>query len=71
VGVATGPLSVGLGGSDHLVYDIWGPTVSEAYLLARSAPPGSVLVAEGTRQRLPAEASSPSATTTTSSGGTG
>jgi class 3 adenylate cyclase len=55
IGIASGPINVGLGGSSHLVYDIWGHTVTEAYLLARQASPAMVLLAAGTVERLPAE----------------
>jgi class 3 adenylate cyclase len=54
-GVATGRVDVGLGGASRLVYDIWGPTVTEAYATARSAEPGTVRVTATTATLLPAE----------------
>ena len=57
VGVATGPISAGLAGSDHLMYDAWGPTVAQASRLARMAPPGTILVSEAVMQQLPADIS--------------
>jgi class 3 adenylate cyclase len=53
VGVATGPISAGLAGSDHLIYDAWGPTVAQAGRLARMAPPNTVLVSEKVMRQLP------------------
>jgi class 3 adenylate cyclase len=53
VGVSTGPVSAGLAGSEHLIYDAWGPTVAEAGRLARMAPPGTILVSEAVVQQLP------------------
>jgi class 3 adenylate cyclase len=44
VGVATGPVTVGLAGASRLLYDLWGETVSTAHYLARTARPGQVLV---------------------------
>jgi class 3 adenylate cyclase len=55
VGVATGPVSAGLAGSGRLVFDAWGPTVSAAYLLARTALPGMILVSGAVAQQLPAD----------------
>jgi class 3 adenylate cyclase len=55
VGVATGPVSAGLAGSGRLVFDAWGPTVSTAYLLARTAPPGTILVSGAAARQLPAD----------------
>lgn len=57
VGVATGPVSAGLAGSDQLMYDAWGPTVTEASLLARSAPPGTILVSDAVVKQLPTDIS--------------
>ena len=54
VGISTGPVSAGLAGSEHLMYDAWGPTVAEAGRLARMAPPGTILVSEAVMQQLPA-----------------
>jgi class 3 adenylate cyclase len=53
VGVSTGPVSAGLAGSEHLIYDAWGPTVAEAGRLARIAPPGTILVSEAVVAQLP------------------
>ena len=57
VGVATGPISAGLAGSDHLIYDAWGPTVTQASHLARMAPPATILISEAVMEQLPAEVS--------------
>ena len=57
VGVATGPVSAGLAGSDHLMYDAWGPTVTEAGLLARTAKPGTILVSRAVVKQLPTDIS--------------
>jgi class 3 adenylate cyclase len=54
-GIKSGAATVGLGGSTRLVYDLWGDTVDEALYLARSARPGQILVADTTRQMLPAD----------------
>lgn len=55
VGVASGSVFVGMAGRDHLIYDVWGPTVSSAHTLARSASAGSVVLTDATRTRLPAD----------------
>jgi class 3 adenylate cyclase len=57
VGIATGPISAGLAGSDHLMYDAWGPTVAEAGRLARLAPAGAILVSEVVVRQLPTDIS--------------
>jgi class 3 adenylate cyclase len=57
VGVATGPISAGLAGSDHLMYDAWGPTVAQASRLARMAPPDTILVSDAVMRQLPADIS--------------
>jgi class 3 adenylate cyclase len=54
-GICTGPVMVGMSGGARLVYDVWGPTVTTAHLLARSAHQGEILLAEATRDRLPEE----------------
>ena len=53
VGVHGGPVTVGLGGSALLVYDLWGATVRTAHLLARSAQPGQILISRASRDLLP------------------
>lgn len=53
IGVASGPVNVGLGGSSHLVFDVWGATVTQAAGLARRAPVATVAVTDATRERLP------------------
>lgn len=53
VGVASGSVNVGLSGSAKLVYDVWGPTVAEAYALARRVAPGDVAWSDQTAERLP------------------
>jgi class 3 adenylate cyclase len=55
VGVATGPVTVGLTGSARLVYDLWGATVNSAVLLARVAGPGQLLVSRSVGDVLPPE----------------
>lgn len=55
IGLASGPVSVGLGGSTHLVFDVWGTTVNDAYRLARRAPIGTTLLTDAIRDRLPGE----------------
>jgi class 3 adenylate cyclase len=57
VGISTGPVSAGLAGSEHLMYDAWGPTVAEASRLARMAPLNTILVSEAVVQQLPADIS--------------
>jgi class 3 adenylate cyclase len=57
VGVATGPISAGLAGSDHLIYDVWGPTVAEATRLARRAPSDTILVSDAVKHQLPTDVS--------------
>lgn len=57
VGVATGPISAGLAGSDNLMYDAWGPTVAEASRLARMASQGTIFVSEAVVEQLPADMS--------------
>jgi len=52
-GVHSGPVTAGLAGSARLIYDLWGPTVGTAHYLARSAHPGTILVSEDTKLRLP------------------
>lgn len=54
-GIRSGPVTLGLTGSTRLVYDLWGETVDGALFLARSAANGQVLVAEQTKQMLPAD----------------
>jgi class 3 adenylate cyclase len=55
VGVATGPVTVGMTGTARLIYDVWGDTVSWAHLLARSAGAGSIVVSDATHSMLPLE----------------
>ena len=55
VGVASGPVSVGLTGRAGLVYDAWGPVVTAAAGLARRAPRGAVLVSDDVRRQLPSD----------------
>jgi len=52
-GIASGPITVGLTGDARLTYDLWGDTVHLAYLLARGAGRGQVLVTGEARDRLP------------------
>lgn len=59
VGVASGSMNVGLSGSVKLVYDVWGPTVGEAYSLARRAAPGEVVWSDATADRLPDDLMAP------------
>jgi class 3 adenylate cyclase len=54
-GIHTGAVTVGLTGDARLTYDLWGDTVDLAYLLARAAERGQVLVSAEARDRLPAE----------------
>ncbi len=53
VGIASGPVTVGLTGTNGLVYDVWGTTVRRADQLARRAGRGHVLVAGETVEKLP------------------
>ena len=55
-GIHTGTVTVGLAGDARLTYDLWGDTVDRAYLLARAAERGQVLVTELVRDRLPSGA---------------
>jgi class 3 adenylate cyclase len=54
-GLHTGPITVGLAGDARLTYDLWGETVDLAYLLARAADRGQVVITTEARERLPAE----------------
>ncbi len=54
IGIDSGPVFVGLAGSLHLVYDVWGDGVNAAYRLAQLASPDVILVSERTRSMLPA-----------------
>jgi class 3 adenylate cyclase len=40
-------------GGTQLIYDVWGPTVSIAHLLARSAGGGQIVVSDATHRALP------------------
>jgi class 3 adenylate cyclase len=53
VGIHTGPVTVGLTGSQKLVYDLWGETVRAAHFLARKAKPREILVTSDVRRLLP------------------
>lgn len=53
VGLASGPLTVGLTSGARLVFDGWGPTIDRAGTLARAAAAGQVLTDESTTLRLP------------------
>ena len=53
VGIHTGPVTVGLTGSQKLVYDLWGETVRVAHFLARRAQSGEILVTGDVRRLLP------------------
>jgi class 3 adenylate cyclase len=55
VGLASGPVVVGLTGGDRLVFDCWGPTVDRAADLARAAGTGELLVDDAARALLPDE----------------
>ena len=52
-GVASGPVTVGLTGTSHLVYDVWGITVRRADHLARRAGPGRLLASDESAAKLP------------------
>ncbi len=60
VGIDTGPVNVGMTGGMKLVYDVWGEAVGIADHLARSAPPGVVLISDATHALLPDEVPSTS-----------
>ena len=53
VGLASGPMTVGLTIGARLVFDGWGPTVDRAGKLARAAAPGQVLAHVSTTSNLP------------------
>jgi class 3 adenylate cyclase len=53
VGLAVGPITVGLTGGSRLIHDTWGTTVQRATDLARSARPGEVLVSPEFASLLP------------------
>ncbi len=53
VGIATGPVTVGMTGGARLIYDVWGNTVTIAHNLARRAPRGEILMTARTRELLP------------------
>ena len=52
-GIQSGPITVGLIGDSHLIYDLWGDTVDQAYALARAGRGGEILVTDTVRDRLP------------------
>ncbi|MFN3258612.1 MAG: adenylate/guanylate cyclase domain-containing protein [Ilumatobacter sp.] len=53
VGVHTGPVTAGLTGANHLLYDVWGDTVTVAHALARRGTAGTIVVSDAVRSRLP------------------
>ncbi len=53
IGVASGPITAGLAGRHHLLFDTWGVTVTEAGFLARAARPGTIVVSPSVRNQLP------------------
>ncbi|MCL1593067.1 MAG: adenylate/guanylate cyclase domain-containing protein [Actinomycetia bacterium] len=53
IGIASGPVSAGLAGSNRLVYDAWGAPVDQANDLARVAKPGEIVVSESVVEQLP------------------
>lgn len=55
IGIDSGSISVGLGGSSRLVYDVWGESVNSAYSLAQLADADEILVSDLTRSKLPAD----------------
>lgn len=55
IGIDSGPVAVGLGGSSQLVYDVWGESVNVAYRLAEFAGPDEILVSDRTKATLPSE----------------
>ncbi|MGB7983219.1 MAG: adenylate/guanylate cyclase domain-containing protein [Candidatus Nanopelagicales bacterium] len=55
IGINTGKVTVGMSGGARLVYDVWGPTVSSAHALARTAHGGEIVITQATRARLPEE----------------
>ena len=55
IGIDSGSIAVGLGGSARLVYDVWGNGVNTAYQLAQLASPGQILVSDRTRSMLPTD----------------
>ena len=46
-------MTVGLTGTSHLVYDVWGVTVRRADHLARRAGPGRLLASDESAAKLP------------------
>ena len=54
VGINSGPITTGLVGGSRLVYDLWGDTVEDAYVVARAAHSGDIIVTSVTRDRTPA-----------------
>jgi class 3 adenylate cyclase len=55
IGIDSGPLSVGLAGSSRLVFDVWGESLTTAYVLAHRARPGEILVSGRVLEMLPAD----------------
>jgi class 3 adenylate cyclase len=53
-GINSGPITTGLVGGSRLVYDLWGDTVEDAYVVARAAQKGDIVVTAATRDRTPA-----------------
>ena len=53
LGLASGPVIVGLSGGDRLVFDCWGATVDRAGDLARAASGGELLIDPASRVLLP------------------
>lgn len=53
IGLASGPITVGLTGGSRLVHDTWGTTVQLAGDLARRARPGEILASATAEAQLP------------------
>jgi len=53
-GINSGSVTTGLIGGSRLVYDLWGGTVEDAYLVARATGFGDIVVTKSTRDRTPA-----------------
>lgn len=68
-GLASGAVLTGLSGAEHLVYDVWGPTATRAFVEAHRAPPGEIRLDDSMIDRLPHDLAASLATGTPNTAG--